>query len=110
MSRGLKVTAATDGSDPMLVKGPIEFQKSKDFRNKLELRNDLTQTDGGRYHGNPSQGGDALADSGQVVEERRGPVLLPVRLNLLDGLGDGLQERRQDRLGGRRRHGDDIIK
>lgn len=50
------------------------------------------------YHGNPAEGGNALADSREVVEERGGAVLLPERLHLLDHFRHGGQQRGQDRL------------
>lgn len=58
------------------------------------------------HHGDPSQGRHALADGGEVVEERRGAVLLAERLDLLDGFGHRLQESRQNRLKGGR---DDVL-
>lgn len=50
------------------------------------------------HHGDPSEGGHALADSGQVVEVRRGAVLLAEPLHRLDCFGHRLQESRQDCL------------
>lgn len=50
------------------------------------------------HHGDPSEGRHALADSREVVEERRGAVLLTERLHLLDRFGHRLQEGRQDCL------------
>lgn len=47
------------------------------------------------HHSNPSEAMHALADGGQVVEERRGAVLLTEIDHLLDHTGNGLQDLRQ---------------
>lgn len=52
------------------------------------------------YHSDPSKGGDALADGAQVIEKSGRPVLLPERLNGLDGLGCGGQELHHIRIRG----------
>lgn len=55
---------------------------------------------GSTYHGDPSEGGDALADGTQVVEQWRGAVLLAVRLDRLDGLRRRRQQFHQVGIGG----------
>lgn len=63
----------------------------------------LTSLSPWTHHGNPSKGRHTLADSGEVVEQRRAAVLLPKRLHLLDHAGHGLQESRQNCLKSRKR-------
>jgi len=50
------------------------------------------------YHGDPAQGGDTLTDRREVVEERRGAVLLSERLHLLDHFRHRGQKRSQGGL------------
>lgn len=50
------------------------------------------------HHGDPSEGGHALAHGRKMVELRRGAVLLAETLHLLDGFGHRLQEGRQNCL------------
>lgn len=44
------------------------------------------------YHGHPAEGGDALADGRQVIEELAAAIALPEALDLLDVVRDGLQQ------------------
>lgn len=58
------------------------------------------------HHGHPAQSGDALADGRQVVEEAAAAVSFSEVLDLLDVIGDRLQQVTQLRLGGDREAGE----